>query len=85
MLLVAAAIMLWMLYGLIRYGTDPGIVVLGVFASDGTRLDRPLHRAQLVTPSRQPVYMTVSGHVQIGRSESGQLVISGPGQVTIRR
>jgi hypothetical protein len=82
MLVVAAAIMLWVLYGLLRYGTDAQIEVLGVFASDGTRLDRPLHRATLMVPARLPSGMTVSGPAHVTISERG-MVIRGPGQVII--
>jgi hypothetical protein len=82
------AICLWVIYAAIRYSGPAQIQVLGVFASDGTRLDRPMHRAcaaSVVLPSN----IAVSGPVDVAFSDSGRIVITGrgplPGRVTIRR
>ena len=65
------------------YGRQPEIICYGVFASDGTRLDRRTHLLQAPAPARLPSHISVSGEVRLAFSDTGRLLITGPGHVTI--
>jgi hypothetical protein len=85
MQLLFIGICLWFIYAAIRYSGPAQIQILGVFASDGTRLDRPMHQAHCPAPVAIPLSMTVSGAAQLRFSKAGHVVVTGPGRVTIRR
>jgi hypothetical protein len=54
-----AAFLSLLTYAACQYGKSPEIVVLGVFASDGTRLDRP--RAVMEPARNTSLHIRISG------------------------
>ncbi|MBS1999719.1 MAG: hypothetical protein JSS86_25530 [Cyanobacteria bacterium SZAS LIN-2] len=71
MQLLFIAISLWVIYGALRYGGSQQIRVIGVFASDGTRLDRPASVSRSIS---------VTGPGDVSITESGIVITArGPG------
>jgi len=93
MLIVFIAVALFVIYGALQYGNPKyqEIVVHGVFASDGTRLDQRQHllsdRSAKV-PASFPSSIRASGDVSVTIGADGGILITGrgprTGHVTLR-
>jgi hypothetical protein len=80
--IVFIGLSLFVIVGACFYGRGPQIQVLGVFLSDGTRIDRPMRQAYAAAPVARHTRISVAGPGSVDFSDSG-LVVTGPARVTI--